>query len=123
MAHRGDPDGHSRPADRALRRGAWGAGPQRGPVRTRPAQQRWHYDESADLADLAASYLVGFTRAQGFRDGNKRTGLACALVFLAINGAQLHPSGAELLELTMKVATNRADDAEVATFLRRKLAR
>lgn len=87
------------------------------------AQQRWHYDESADLADLAASYLVGFTRAQGFRDGNKRTGLACALVFLAINGAQLHPSGAELLELTMKVATNRADDAEVATFLRRKLAR
>ncbi|MBK8058227.1 MAG: Fic family protein [Gemmatimonadetes bacterium] len=39
------------------------------------------YDASADLADLAAAYLVGFARAQGFNDGNKRTGLACALVF------------------------------------------
>lgn len=87
------------------------------------ARQRWHYDESADLADLAAAYLVGFTRAQGFRDGNKRTGLACALVFLALNGVELHAPGAELLELTMKVATNRADDAEVATFLRQKLVR
>lgn len=87
------------------------------------AQQRWHYDESADLPELAAAYLVGFARAQGFRDGNKRTGLACALVFLALNGVDLHAPGEELLELTMKVATNRAGDAEVATFLRQKLAR
>ena len=37
-------------------------------------RQRWSYDASADLADLAAAYLVGSARSQGFNDGNKRTG-------------------------------------------------
>lgn len=36
-------------------------------------QQRWNYEPSADLADLAALYLVGLSQAQGFVDGNKRT--------------------------------------------------
>ena len=87
---------------------------------TRP-QQRWHYDASADLADLAdlaALYLVGLSQAQGFVDGNKRTGLACALVFLALNDAALHVDGAELYALTMRVAMNQADAAEVATCFR-----
>ncbi|HKK92306.1 MAG TPA: Fic family protein [Longimicrobiales bacterium] len=47
-------------------------------VRSAPARprHRWSYDEEADLADLAATYLVGFSRSQGFRDGNERTALA-----------------------------------------------
>jgi death on curing protein len=81
-------------------------------------QQRWHYDPSADLADLAALYLVGLSQAQGFVDGNKRTGLACALVFLALNDAALHVVGAELYAVTMRVATNQADVVEVAAFIR-----
>ncbi|WP_396214123.1 type II toxin-antitoxin system death-on-curing family toxin [Gemmatimonas sp.] len=84
-------------------------------------QQRWSYDDSADLAEFAAAYLVGFARSQGFNDGNKRTGLACALVFLALNGAALHVNGAELYAITMKVATNQAGDAEVAAYLRERL--
>ena len=84
-------------------------------------QQRWHYDESADLADCAAAYLVGFARSQGFNDGNKRTGLACALVFLALNGAALHVNGAELYVMTMTAATNQAGDPDVAAFLRERL--
>ena len=83
---------------------------------------RWGYDADADLADLAAAYLVGFARAQGFADGNKRTGLACALVFLAINGAALHVPGKELYDLTMAVATNQADDASVASYFRARLS-
>lgn len=83
-------------------------------------QQRWHYDPSADLADLAALYLVGLSQAQGFVDGNKRTGLACALVFLALNGAALHVDGAALYALTMRVAMNQADVAEVAALLRQQ---
>ena len=81
-------------------------------------QQRWHYDALADLADVAALYLVGLSQAQGFVDGNKRTGLACALVFLALNDAALHVDGAELYALTMRVAVNQADAAEVATYFR-----
>ncbi len=82
---------------------------------------RWSYDPGADLADLAAAYLVGFARSQGFRDGNKRTALACALVFLALNGEELHVPPAELYALTMAVAENRSDDAAVAAYLRDRL--
>jgi death-on-curing protein len=84
-------------------------------------QQRWSYDASADLADFAAAYLVGFARSQGFSDGNKRTGLACALVFLALNGAPLHVNGAELYAITMRVATNEGGDADIAAYLRERL--
>jgi death on curing protein len=84
-------------------------------------QQHWHYDAAADLADLAAVYLVGLSQAQGFVDGNKRTGLACALVFLAINGAPLHVDGAELFDVTMRVATNQADVTDVSTYFRARL--
>jgi death-on-curing protein len=82
---------------------------------------RWSYDPNADLADLAAAYLVGFARSQGFGDANKRTGLACALVFLTLNGAPLHVPAAELYALTMAVANNQADDAAVAVYFRDRL--
>lgn len=82
---------------------------------------RWAYDEEANLADLAAAYLVGFGRSQGFNDGNKRTGLACALVFLRLNGYLLHVPGKDLYALTMQVATGEADDAVAAAYLRSRM--
>ncbi len=86
---------------------------------------RWAYDQEADLADLAASYLVGFGRSQGFIDGNKRTGLATALVFLRLNGRTLHVPGRELYALTMQIANNEAnneaDDEAVAAYLRSRM--
>ena len=84
-------------------------------------KQRWAYDDDADLADLAASYLVGFTRSQGFSDGNKRTGLACALVFLSLNGQELHVPSKELYALSMQAATDQADDQVVAAYLRDRM--
>jgi death on curing protein len=83
---------------------------------------RWAYDDDADLADLAAAYLVGFARSQGFNDGNKRTGLACSLVFLALNGHTLDVDPPELYVLTMKAATGEAGDELVAAYFRAALA-
>lgn len=82
---------------------------------------RWAYDEEADVADFAAAYLVGFARSQGFSDGNKRTGVASALVFLALNGYALHVAPPELYALTMRVATNEADDRVVAAYFRERI--
>ena len=90
----------------------------------RPLADRAHAardDACADLADLAAAYLVGYARSQGFRDGNKRTGLACALVFLALNDASIHVPPAELYALTMAAANNQADDTVVATYFRARI--
>lgn len=89
-------------------------------ARARPIN-RWTDDQHADLADLAASYLVGFARSHGYRDGNKRTGLATALVFLRLNGRVLHVPGKELYALTMQVANNEADDEVVAAYLRSRM--
>lgn len=84
-------------------------------------QHRRTYDKSAHLADLGAAYLVGFGRTQGFNDGNKRTALACALVFLSINGAELHVPPAELLALTMAVANGKEDETDVGAYFRNHL--
>jgi len=84
-------------------------------------RNRWAYDEAADLADLAASYLVGFARSQGFNDGNKRIGLASALVFLRLNGFVLEVPGEELYALTMQVATNEIGDDVVAAYFRSRM--
>ena len=84
-------------------------------------RNRWAYEKDTDFADLGAGYLVGFARSQGFSDGNKRTGLACALVFLALNGFRLHVAPAEVYALTMRVATRKADDSVVAKYLRERL--
>ncbi|MEO7962798.1 MAG: type II toxin-antitoxin system death-on-curing family toxin [Gemmatimonadaceae bacterium] len=88
----------------------------------RPANLR-AYDPSADLAELVAAYLVGFVQSQGFDDGNKRTGLATALVFLLLNGSPLHVPPPELYALTTTVTTGKADDAVVAAYIRDRLGR
>ena len=84
-------------------------------------RHRWAYDEGADLADLASAYLVGFARSQGFRDGNKRTGLSTALVFLGLNGVMLDVPPGELYALTMAIATGQGDDAMAASYLRSRM--
>lgn len=81
----------------------------------------WSYDVVVDLAELAALYLVAFAGTQGFNDGNKRTGLACALVFLALNDAELKTDSDELYELTLKVATKKIKEGAVATWMRARL--
>jgi death-on-curing protein len=83
-------------------------------------KNRWAY-EPADLPDLAALYLVAFAGTQGFNDGNKRTGLACALVFLGLNGVSLDADPQELYEVVLRVATHQIGDKDVATWLRHRV--
>jgi death-on-curing protein len=85
---------------------------------------RWHYGGAeVDLADLAAAYLYGLAQSQGFVDGNKRTGLAAALVFLAINGRRLRVPGEDLYRLVMSVADERVRMTEeaVAAWFRERI--
>ena len=83
---------------------------------------RWSYEKSVDFADLAALYLVAFAGTQGFNDGNKRTGLACALVFLGLNSVSFEADATELYELTLRVATHQIGDKAAAIWFRKRLA-
>jgi death on curing protein len=82
---------------------------------------RWSYEKSVDFADLAALYLVAFAGTQGFNDGNKRTGLACALVILALNSVSFDADATEPYELTLRVATHQIGDPDAAIWFRKRL--
>ncbi len=86
----------------------------------RPMQRR-AYDAGADMSALAAAYLVGFARSQGFRDGNKRTALASALVFLALNSLELHVPPDDLYAIVMGASLQRLDDDAVAKYIRERI--
>ena len=75
-----------------------------------------------DLAAMAAAYLWHLVCDHPFVDGNKRTGLVAAVVFLALNGQTLAAPEDDLEALVWSVARGERDKAQVATFLRRHLS-
>jgi death-on-curing protein len=84
-------------------------------------QNAFSHGRTTNLAGFAAIYLVRLVQAHAFVDGNRRVGLAAALVFLALNRRPLHVPPVDLYALTIRVAMGRAKEAQVATWLRRRL--
>jgi death-on-curing protein len=71
-----------------------------------------------DPFEMAAAYLYHLARNHPFVDGNKRTALAAALVFLWFNGFRLHADEGDLTDLVLRVAAGKATKAEAAVFLK-----
>jgi death-on-curing protein len=71
-----------------------------------------------DLFEMAAAYLFHIVANHPFVDGNKRTGLVAALVFLDLNGIHLEHGSDELYQITMAVAEGRADKARIGWVMR-----
>ncbi|MCY2929515.1 MAG: type II toxin-antitoxin system death-on-curing family toxin [Planctomycetota bacterium] len=71
-----------------------------------------------DVFEMGAAYLFHIVKNHPFVDGNKRAGLAAALVFLDLNGVEIDVPKGALYELTMAVAAGQADKTKVAEFLR-----
>ena len=76
-----------------------------------------------DLAAMAAAYLYHLTRNHALFDGNKRVGLASALVFLIANGVDRLPDEDQSAEMTLAVAEGRATKDQVATWFRKAIGR
>ena len=74
------------------------------------------------IAEKASAYLFHLCRNHAFLDGNKRTALASAEVFLLLNGYRFDASDEQLEELTVGVAGGTVAKDEVATFVRRHMA-
>ncbi|MDB5095693.1 MAG: death-on-curing protein [Cyanobacteria bacterium RYN_339] len=67
------------------------------------------------IFEQAAAYLFHLAKNHAFLDGNKRVALACATVFLEMNGYELPAEANDALErLTLAVAEGRADKATIA---------
>jgi death on curing protein len=61
------------------------------------------------LFEMAAAYAYHIVENQPFLDGNKRTALAAALVFLDLNGFAVEEPKGELYDLMMDIAAKRLD--------------
>lgn len=75
-----------------------------------------------DLAEMAAAYLWHIVCNHPFVDGNKRTGLVAAVVFLALNDQVLEAPEDALEALVWAVARGHRSKAQVAAFVRTYLA-
>ncbi|MBN1909012.1 MAG: type II toxin-antitoxin system death-on-curing family toxin [Pirellulales bacterium] len=72
----------------------------------------------ADIFEMAAAYLYHVVQNHPFLDGNKRTGAASAIVFLALNDVEIDNDEQGLVDLTLAVATGQAGKPEIAEFFR-----
>jgi len=71
-----------------------------------------------DVFEMAAAYVFHIVGNHPFLDGNKRTGVAAALVFLDLNGIEINAPKGSLYNLTMSVAIGQADKATITEYFR-----
>ena len=67
--------------------------------------------------EMAAAYAFHLCQNHPFVDGNKRTALACALVFLELNGVSLRDPQGLLKGAMLKIASGKLSKATLATVL------
>jgi death-on-curing protein len=71
-----------------------------------------------DVYEMAAAYAYHLCQNHPFIDANKRTALACALVFLELNGVSLTDPAGDLKGAMLKVASGRMSKPELAALFR-----
>ena len=72
-----------------------------------------------DLIDIAAAYLFYLCRNHPFLDGNKRTAMAAAIVFLRLNGFDPAGDGDDWERLVLDVASGKIDRERTNRRLRK----
>lgn len=70
-----------------------------------------------DIAELAAAYAYGIIRNHPFVDGNKRTGLVAAELFLALNGYELTASDESCVLTILNVADSSLSEADLCKWI------
>jgi death-on-curing protein len=77
----------------------------------------------ADLVEVAAAYLFYICKNHPFLDGNKRTAMMAAIVFLRLNGIEPKPDSKQWEQLMLDVAASRIDRDTTTRRLRKLLKR
>jgi len=71
----------------------------------------------SSLFEMAATYAFHISENQPFVDGNKRTALAAALIFLEMNGILIKDPKDRLYDAMIKLATHRFGKKALAALL------
>ncbi len=81
-----------------------------------------HAYGEGDLCVLSAAYAAGIVRNHPFVDGNKRTGFIAAALFLQENGLRLNAPEAEVVVMTLGLASGEMPMEGYAAWLRDRTA-
>ena len=81
----------------------------------RPRNQ-FAYGEPS-ITRLAASYAFGISRNHPFLDGNKRTSLVVAELFLELNGYELIASDAQCVTTFLQLAAGELTEDQLAEWI------
>ncbi|MCH8475905.1 MAG: type II toxin-antitoxin system death-on-curing family toxin [Opitutales bacterium] len=77
-----------------------------------------HHYENPSLVELAAVYAEGIVKNHPFLDGNKRSGLMAAALFLETNGQIFTASEEEAVLQTLALAAGEIGAAEYGAWLK-----
>ncbi|MFM8804716.1 MAG: type II toxin-antitoxin system death-on-curing family toxin [Planctomycetia bacterium] len=81
--------------------------------------QHMHAYESPSLFDLAAAYAHGIVKNHPFLDGNKRSGLLAAALFLEANGIRFHGDERGAVIQTLALAAGESTLQDFSAWLQR----
>ncbi len=70
-----------------------------------------------DISEMAAAYLYHLVMNHPFVDGNKRTGAAAAIVFLAMNDIPFTADNNTLADFTFQLAQGKKSKAQTTEFI------
>lgn len=76
------------------------------------------YQPEADVFRPAAAYCTGIVKNHPFIDGNKRTGILSAVVFLGLNGIGSEFDEAMIVTMVYGLAAGEVKEDAFATWLR-----
>lgn len=86
-------------------------------------RQKWEFDETADVALLAASYAFGFARNHPYADGNKRIAFLTLITFLGINDYDFETTDEDVVATTLALADGSVTETELADWVRARTKR
>jgi death-on-curing protein len=82
----------------------------------RPRNLLAYAENTVTMADLAAAYAVGISANHPFLDGNKRTAMQVAFVFIEFNGLTVTASQEEACLTFLHLAAGEIAEAELALW-------
>ena len=88
-------------------------------IKAMPKQQVFGRELYPTVFEKAAVYARGIILSHPFIDGNKRTGLTAAAVFLENNGYRLAVRQGGVEQFALEIATEKLDMATIAAWFRR----
>jgi death-on-curing protein len=77
-----------------------------------------YYYANGDVFDIAAAYAFHIAQAQACFDGNKRTGVASAFLFLELNGISTAFDSTPLYDAMIAIAEKSMEKTQLAQLLR-----